>query len=171
MVEIREEQADDVHAIRRIHEQAFGQTQEADIVDRLRRSCPDLLSLVAVVDGQAVGHILFSPVIVAGPDTEVRGMGLAPMAVLPHYQQRGIGTELVTAGLAMLQARDCPYVIVLGHAEYYPRFGFAPASRQSIRCQWDGVPDEAFLILVWNPWALRGIAGVAYYRSEFEETA
>jgi len=165
---IREEQPGDIQAVREVNERAFGQPQEADIVDRLRRNCTDLLSLVAVVDDQVVGYILFSPATVENDDRTVRGMGLGPMAVLPEHKRRGIGLELVRAGIARLADRRCPFVIVLGHAEYYPRFGFEPASRYGIRSEW-AVPDEAFMILLLDKSAMAGISGLARYRPEFAE--
>ena len=95
-------------------------------------------------------------------------MGLAPMAVLPERQRQGIGSELVETGLAELRERDCPFVIVLGHPEYYPRFGFEPASRHGIKCEWE-VPDEAFMILVLDGARMPEAGGRACYRAEFSE--
>jgi putative acetyltransferase len=95
-------------------------------------------------------------------------MGLAPLAVLPELQRQGIGIELTNAGLAAVRQTPCPFVIVLGHPEYYPRFGFERASRYGIRSQYEGVPDEAFMILVLDQGALRGKSGVARYRDEFD---
>lgn len=169
MVEIREEQPEDVAAIRVVNEEAFGQPAEARIVDKLRGACEGLLSLVAVDEGTVVGHVLFSPVMIDGHDSLTGGMGLAPMAVLPACQRRGIGSSLVRAGLARLRSRPCPFVIVLGHPGYYPRFGFEPASRYGLSSQWEGVPDEAFMVLVFDEPALKNVSGVARYRTEFDE--
>ena len=167
-VAIRDERPDDVAAVRRVNELAFGQPQEADLVEALRRACPDLLSLVALDGDELVGHILFSPATIDGADGARRGMGLAPMAVLPARQRRGIGTMLVGAGLARLRQANCPFVIVLGHPAYYPRFGFERASAYGIRCQWPGVPDEALMILVRDPASVAGTPGTARYRDEFD---
>lgn len=168
MIKIREEQPQDIKAIREVHMRAFGQTQEADLVDKLRQNCNDLLSLVALMENHVVGHILFSPATIEVEDRTVQGMGLAPMAVLPECQRRGIGSELVRTGIARLESRQCPFVIVLGHAHYYPRFGFEPASRHGIRSEWE-VPVDAFMILVLNESEMNGISGVAKYRREFAE--
>ncbi len=168
MIDIREERAGDIPAVRALNERAFGQPVEADLVDGLRRGCPGLLSLVAVDGREVVGHLLFSPATVEGPKGTVTGMGLAPMAVLPERQRRGIGTALVERGLDLLRARRCPFVIVLGHAAYYPRFGFEPASRRGLGPQWEGVPDEAFMVLVLDPAVMDGAAGTARYRKEFD---
>lgn len=168
MIKIREEQPQDIGVIRDVNIKAFGQTQEADVVDKLRLKCGDLLSLVAMMQDKVVGHILFSPATIESGNRTVYGMGLAPMAVLPEYQRQGIGSELIRAGIARLKGRQCPFVIVLGHAEYYPRFGFEPASRHGIRSEWE-VPDEVFMILVINESEMHRISGVARYRPEFLE--
>ena len=168
MIRVREEQSDDIPAIRKVNERAFGQPQEADLVDKLRRNCNDLLSQVAVAQDQVVGHILFSPAIIESENGTVQGMGLAPMAVLPEYQRQGVGAELIRTGITKLESKGCPFVVVLGHAEYYPRFGFEPASSQGIRSEWE-VPDDAFMILVLNESEMKGISGLAKYRPEFAE--
>ncbi|NIQ92198.1 MAG: N-acetyltransferase [Deltaproteobacteria bacterium] len=168
MVEIRKEQPQDIPIIHQVNKRAFGQLLEADLVDRLRRNCKDLLSLVAVAGNEIVGHILFSSVTVEGEETTAKGMALAPMAVLPEYQRQGIGSKLVRAGIARLVSSNCAFVIVLGHADYYPRFGFEPAHSYGVRCEWE-VPDDAFMILVLNESVMQGISGVARYRPEFAE--
>lgn len=168
MVEIRMEQPGDAAAIRRINEMAFGGPQEASLVEDLRCSCPDTLSLVAVTGEQPVGHILFSPALIETLAGAVEGMALAPLAVLPEHQRRGIGSALVCAGLERLRSRSCPFVIVLGHPEYYPRFGFEPASHCGLLCQWEGVPDEAFMVLVLDLPRMAGVSGIARFREEFD---
>jgi putative acetyltransferase len=171
MIIIREERPEDIEAIRRINLEAFGQPAEAEVVDKLRGSCENLLSLVAVEGGEVVGHILFSPATIEGEGTalEVVGMGLAPMAVLPRCQGQGIGSLLIHNGIKMLREKGCPFIIVLGYPEYYPRFGFERASRYGIHSQWSEVPDEAFMILILNKTAMVGASGIARYRREFDE--
>src|SRR5262249_34909968 len=132
---IRSERPDDASRIRQVNELAFGQPLEADLVDRLRQDCANSLALVAE-DDAIVGHILFTPAAVEGQRGPVEGMGLAPMAVIPERQRRGIGSELVRKGLDLLRQRGCPFVVVVGHPEYYPRFGFEPASRRGLACTW-----------------------------------
>ena len=161
VIEIREERAGDEAAIRRVTTEAFGQPDEAEIVDALRKNGADRLSLVALDGDDVVGHILFTPATLE----HVEGMGLAPMAVLPGRQRDGIGSELVRRGLDELRERDCPFVIVLGHPEYYPRFGFERASARGIRCKWEA-SDEAFMILVFDEVVMAGVSGLAHYRSE-----
>jgi putative acetyltransferase len=165
---IRRERPEDVSEIRHVNELAFGQPAEADLVEKLRQACADSLSLVAD-DGGIVGHILFTPVVAEGTARHVVGMGLAPMAVLPDRQRQGIGSQLVRRGLDILRGRGCPFVVVVGHPEYYPRFGFELASKHSLVSQWEGVPDAAFMVLVLDPGAMAGASGVAKYRDEFNE--
>lgn len=168
MIRIRHEQPGDEAAIRSVNEKAFGQTTEADLVEALRRRCPDRLSLVAEEGGRIVGHILFTPVVIDGNRPSPRGMGLAPMAVLPEHQKGGIGSALVLSGLKILREQACPFVIVLGHPHYYPRFGFVPASRHGLACFWPGVPDEVFLVLVIEEKGMAGVSGTVRYRPEFD---
>jgi len=169
MTHIRLEEPEDIPSVRIINERAFEQPVEADIVDKLRLSCPEALSLVAVDDGDVVGHIFFTPATVDGKSGTIEGMGLAPMAVLPERQRQGIGSSLVRHGLDIVRERGFPFVIVLGHPEYYPRFGFEPASRYGLKSQWEGVPDEAFMILIFDKQTMAGVSGVARYRDEFDE--
>ncbi len=167
---IRAERAGDAAAIRAINLAAFEGPMEAEIVDRVRSAGCAQLSLVAELGGELVGHILFSGVTV-GDAEAASGMGLAPMSVLPDRQSRGIGSAMVRRGLEMLRAEGCPFVVVLGHPAYYPRFGFVPASRHGITSDYDGVPDEAFLVLELSPGGLEGVSGVARYRPEFGAAA
>lgn len=163
LVEIREELPGDVAAIRDLNKRAFGQDQEGNIVDALRSNAAVLLSLVATLNGRVVGHIMYSPLSVGG---EVTGAALGPMAVLPEYQRQGIGSRLVEAGNRKLKDTGCPFVIVVGHADYYPRFGFRAASTHGIRCQWE-VPDNVFMLLVLDQTKMQGVSGLARYRQEF----
>jgi putative acetyltransferase len=168
---IRGERPEDAQGIRSLLEAVFPTTEEAELVDRLRRSCPDCLGLVAVEDDALVGHVVFTPVTLQTEAGVVEGSGLAPLAVRPDRQRRGIGTALVHAGLDHLRAAHCPFVVVLGHPTYYPRFGFVPASRLGVRCQWDQVPDDAFMILALAPDRVPASGGLAQYRPEFDGTA
>lgn len=170
MIRIRFEKSGDRPSIRALNEEAFGQSAEADLVDELRRACQSAISIVAVEDEIVVGHIMFSPVTITDGERILEGMGLGPMAVRPNRQRQGIGSRLVTRGLEIIKDRGYPFVIVLGHPEYYPRFGFVPASLFDVKCQWDGIPDNAFMIFVLDQDMAGNIRGVARYREEFDDT-
>jgi putative acetyltransferase len=171
MLTLRVESEADRSAVRRVNLAAFAQSEEADLVERLTAEVSERLSLVAIEDAELVGHILFTPVTLENNGPPLKGMGLAPMAVLPQRQRRGIGTALVTEGLQRLRRAGCHFVVVLGHPGYYPRFGFEPASRYGIRCQWPGVPDEAFMLQPFDPDSLRGRRGVVCYHPAFNQLA
>jgi putative acetyltransferase len=169
VINIRPEQPGDIAAVHAINETAFSRATEADIVDSLRIACPDAVSLVAVKDGKIVAHIFFSPASISTENKTTHGMGLAPMAVLPDHQREGIGSLLVRAGIDTLSEGNCPFIIVLGHPQYYQRFGFVPASQHGILCQWKGVPNDAFMVLVLDEEAMAGVSGPARYREEFDK--
>ena len=164
MIDVRDERQADLEAIRDVNRHAFGQDQEADIVDALRANGAASLSLVAAVDERIVGHIMYSPVQIG----RLEGRGLGPMGVLPEYQRRGIGSRLVEIGNRQLEIAGCPFIVVLGHAEFYPRFGFKPAKPIGVTCEWN-VPENVFLILVLDSDRMRGASGLAKYRHEFSE--
>jgi putative acetyltransferase len=161
-IEIRHELPDDVAAIRDVNKRAFGQDQEGNIVDALRSNGAALLSLVVALNSEIVGHIMFSPITVG----DATGAALGPMAVLPEQQRTGIGSKLVEAGIRALKDAGYPFIIVLGHTNYYPRFGFVPASRLGICCEWQ-VSDDVFMVLVLDQAKMAGVSGLAKYRHEF----
>ncbi len=163
MVEIRDERSGDVVAIRNVNTRAFGQEQEANIVDALRSNGAMLLSLVATLNDRVVGHIMYSPISVDGG---IMGAALGPMAVLPEHQHQGIGSKLIEAGNRKIKDQGWPFIIVLGHSHYYPRFGFRPAGNHGIQCEWE-VPGDVFLLLVLDQEKIRGVSGLAKYRHEF----
>lgn len=162
---VRPEKPIDWPAIRAVNEAAFETSVEADIVDAVRAKSRSPISLVADADGEIIGHILFSAVSLARRDGPLL-MGLGPMAVTPVHQRRGVGSALVRHGLILCRERGCAAVVVLGHASYYPRFGFVAASRYGIRCEYD-VPDEVFMIIELGPGALAGISGTVSYDAAF----
>lgn len=168
MRSIREENDGDFAAIRQINVQAFGGFEEADIVDKLRDAGSSVLSLVACHNDDVVGHIQFSPVVIEHGGGATEGVGLGPMAVLPDFQRRGFGSALVEAGIEALIDRSYPFVVVLGHPDYYPRFDFEPASGHEISCQWPGIPDAAFMVRILDEEVMRNVHGQARYVEVFD---
>lgn len=166
MMRIRTQSADDDGAVRQVNEAAFPTPVEADLVERLRAEADPVISLVAEDDGAIVGHILFSPVTLAA-DSDFAAFALGPMAILPARQRQGIGSNLVRAGLDECARLGCRAVFVLGHPDYYPHFGFVPASRYGIFSQFE-VPDEVFMVLELEPGALGGKAGKMRYHAAFD---
>jgi putative acetyltransferase len=165
---IRPETPEDEVAIRNINEEAFGQGEEAELVDKLRSRAALTISLVAVQGDEVVGHIAFSPVTVESRGSSFEAITLAPMSVLPEYQRQGIGSQLVSAGLDECRNLGHEIVIVVGHPSYYPRFGFAPAKPKSLNCEFE-VPDEAFMVLELREEALAGRSGTVKFQPEFHE--
>jgi putative acetyltransferase len=167
VVKIRAERPGDVAAIDAVNRAAFNQPNEATLVVLLREQASPLVSLVAETDGALVGHVLFSPVTLTGyADAAI--MGLAPMAVMPAMQRRGVGSMLARAGLDACIRLGADAVVVLGHARYYPRFGFSPASAFGLRCEYD-VPDEAFMALELQAGRLTGKSGTIRYHAAFAQ--
>jgi len=165
---IRPETLEDAAAIRNVNEEAFGSSIEADLVEKLRCRQAFMLSLVANDEDKVIGHILFSLVTIESRNTSFSALGLGPMAVLPSHQGKGIGSQLVRVGLQECERLGHEVVAVLGHPDYYPRFGFVPASTYGIKCEYD-VPDEAFMVLELRKGILSGRSGTVKYQPEFNE--
>ena len=166
MIVIRAETERDHAAVRHINEAAFESAGEANLVEALRREASPYISLVAELDKEIVGHIFFSPVNIESAEESFTALGLAPMAVLPEHQNRGIGSQLVRHGLNECQRLGHDVVVVLGHPEYYPRFGFVPASRKKISSEYQ-VPDEVFMVVELKAGALDGKQGLVKYHPAF----
>jgi putative acetyltransferase len=158
----------DAAGVRRVNELAFSRRVEADLVERLHAAGRVVVALVAEQEGEIVGHILFSPVNIEGTERPCPALALAPLAVLPTHQRRGIGRRLVEEGIMACKDRGHTRIIVIGHPQYYPWFGFGPARRQGLRCDFQ-VPDEAFMALALAPEAFAGCAGVVKFAPEFPE--
>ncbi len=166
-MKIRKESPADLPEIRRLNDLVFAGSAEGSIVDAVRTSCPSALSLVAVERERIIGHVFFSPVTIEGM-TGNKAMGLGPMCVHPDFQRNGIGTALVTEGIYELETLGCAVVVVLGHPEYYPRLGFVPANRHGLKCQWEGVPDDVFMVRFLEADMAGAVRGVVRYQKEFE---
>lgn len=164
---VRAERPEDRAAVRAVNLAAFDTAAEANLVDALRDQARPIISLVAEVDARVIGHIMFSPVTMDG-HPELRLMGLAPMAVSPKHQNRGIGTALVRAGLQRCGELGFAAVVVLGHPGYYPRFGFQSSVRFGITCEYDA-PAEAFMVVELQPGCLHGATGTVRYHEAFRD--
>ena len=158
MLLIRPEEYIDHAAIRRVNERAFKGPDEAYLVENLRDAGKAIVSLVATCHEHVVGHILFSPVSIAINPRRVRGLGLAPLAVLPEYQCRGIGSQLVHRGLKESKAQGYDLVVVLGAQEYYSRFGFKRASVFGLRNVYQA--DENFRVLELRTGTVHAVSGL-----------
>lgn len=161
---IRRQQAQDLDAIRAVTDAAFVGQTVVEVFQQLRATATDILSLVAMHDAKLVAHVLCSPVSIESNGLPLAGMGLGELAVLPACQRQGIGGQLVRQALDELAAQHCPFVIVIGHAAYYPRFGFVPGHTLGLRCQWPGIPAPTFMVRVLDAAAMTGVSGVARYR-------
>ena len=161
---IRSEAPTDHDAIRSVHEAAFGRDAEARLVDDLRAGGYARLSLVAEGDGRVVGHILFSSLSIETALGTVEALALAPLAVHPGSQGRGTGSALITEGQRRCVEEGHRIVIVLGHPEYYPRFGFSAELARRLRAPFSG---PAFMALELVPQALSAVEGEVRYPPPF----
>ncbi len=169
-ITIRQESRQDLVRIKEINDRAFEQEDEGILINKLRKKdqfIPEL-SLVAEADETVVGHILFYPVIINSAHQKHTTLSLGPMAVLPEYQKKGIGGKLINKGL--IRAKDLGFrsVIVVGHPEYYPKFGFTKASKWSIKVPFE-VPDEVFMAIEIVEGELQDKSGIIEYPAEFME--
>src|SRR5258708_19697818 len=162
---IRAEEQNDCSAVRAVNISAFETPAEADLVDALRKQAHPIVSLVAADDRTVVGHIMFSPVSLR-EHPALNIMGLAPMAVAPSHQRKGIGSALVRAGLDQCRQRGFGAVVVLGHPEYYPRFRFLPSTPFAIGCEYE-VPEDVFMVLELQNRFLNGASGIIKYHPAF----
>ncbi len=168
---IRQENKADFKNIYELNLLAFEEKEEAVLVDLLRENDEFIpqLSLVALLNDEIIGHILFTKIkIIDGNGNENESLALAPMAVLPKYQKKGIGGQLIKSGLNTAKRLGFKSVIVLGHKDYYPKFGFKTASKWNIKSPFD-VPDEVYMAIELVENGLLGISGIVKYSKEFEE--
>ena len=166
-MEIRGRTAADDAAIRQLNDDTFGGHYESRLIEDLRAAGLDAVELVAIENDDIVGHILFSVLATTIDRQTVPALALAPMAVRPDRQRRGIGSALVRAGLDLARDRDWRAIIVLGHKGYYPRFGFSAALARPLEAPFSG---DAFMALELAPDALRGEKGRVTYPPAFGVT-
>ena len=169
-ISIRQEVFSDFGGTKNVNDLAFGRQSEGLLVEKLRMNPAFVpqLSLVAEVLGEIAGHILFFPVRIRNGWQNHESLALAPMSVLPELQRKGIGKELITKGLEVSRALGFKSVIVLGHSEYYPKFGFKPASNWKIGTYYK-VDDEVFMATELVHKGLKDVSGMVEYPEEFEE--
>lgn len=165
MVVIREEIETDHSAVHEVIKAAFEGEAEAKLVNKLRNS--EHISLVALVEDKLVGHICFSPMRIEGSD-DLNCWGLAPLSVHPDFQNQGIGMKLTEAGLKACSKKSIDAVFVLGHPNYYPRFGFETAKKFGFTSEY-AVPDEHFMVLELKKGSLKGRSGLAKYSPAFSD--
>ena len=162
---IRNEELNDHDAVYAVNDAAFETNAEADLVDRLRKQAKPNISLVCEQDLKIVGHIMFTPVSLSdAPLAKI--MCLAPVAVHPDYQHQGIGCALIEKGLSLCQEMGYGTCVVLGHPDYYPKFGFEPSAKFNIKCEYD-VPEDVFMVIELAPDYLNNMKGVIYFHPEF----
>jgi putative acetyltransferase len=168
LIEIRPEQKKDLEAIRNVNTLAFQGTNEAKLVDSIRDSehfIPEL-SLVAVAN-EVVGHILFSTVSIETNEGPVKTLALSPMSVLPGCQKQGIGSQLVKAGIKQAEKLGLEHIVVLGHPDFYPKFGFVPSTTKGIESPIP-VPEEVFMVLEIKSGSLNKVKGKVKYPPAFD---
>jgi len=161
---VRNERPEDCAAIRLVNEEAFGRHDEVDLIDRLRAQGVVLASFVAEVEGMIAGHILFSRMSIETTDKSIEAVALAPVAVIPKFQRQGIGTLLMSHGLDWLRGGIEQIVLVLGHPDYYQRFGFSTDKARLIESPFN---PKSFMALELKPNALEGIRGKVCYPEAF----
>ena len=166
LMNIRKEKDSDKEKIWKVNAEAFETEAEANLVNALRDSGIPFISLVAEEDEEIMGHILFTPVELIGDDSGLKLIGLAPMAVLTNLQKKGIGSQLVKTGIENCSTQGYDAVFVLGHPEYYPKFGFVPSVKYGIKSEYDA-PDEAFMVLELKESSLKDKNGIIKYHAAF----
>jgi putative acetyltransferase len=168
LINIRSETNRDINGIYHVNEQAFNRKTEADLVDNLRINKAITLSLIAEVEEKIIGHILFSPVIVQPDQSDYNSVTLAPLAVLPACQHKGIGSQLIRTGLKECRLLGHDFVFLVGHPEYYPRFGFIQAKSKGLKCEFEA-PDEAWMLVQLDKKTSIQTGGTVYFRTEFRD--
>jgi putative acetyltransferase len=162
------EKPDDIPAIFELNVAAFGQDTEARLVDALRAAGAVLFSLVAEVNEEIVGHILFSMVTVQENPDDKKVCRLAPLAVKLEFEKQGVGSALVKAGFSTCFSAGLDAVVVLGSHDCYPRFGFFPAHQCGLKCEYPA-PLEDFMVINLTPNGLSHCSGLVKYHPLFNE--
>jgi predicted N-acetyltransferase YhbS len=142
---------------------------KGQLVEKLRKAPTfiDELSLVAELDGYVVGHILFTPIVIDNSDQQFQSLVLAPVSVLPEFQKMGIGGQLILAGHQKARELRFQSAILLGHPEYYPRFGYKPASSWGVKTRIPLPSDDVFMAVELIEGGLTGVSGLVVFPPEF----
>lgn len=169
-ITIRRERPEDKDAIYEVEQAAFGRTEEPDLVNRLRDQGVAWVSHVAEIDGDIVGHALYSMVTVTDGETVHQFPALAPLAVLPEYQSQGVGGKLMEAGIDAARNADYGMMFLIGQPDYYQRFGFQPAQPLGFTSDYvqDNGPHEHFMVNVFDDDLLKTVKGHVRYHPAFE---
>jgi putative acetyltransferase len=166
--EIRSETAADRQGIREVVTAAFNSSNEADLVDALREDGALAVSLTADQGGAIIGYIGFSRIRITCEHGRTTALALAPVAVHPEHQRRGIGAGLIRTGLSRARVAGFDIVVVVGHADYYPRFGFKSARSHGIYCPFE-VPDSAWMLVELEPGSASRHGGTVEYHAAFSK--
>jgi len=170
MITLRHELKKDYSEITKVNDICFGRKAEGKLIKELRTT-PEFqaeLSLVALCEKQLVGHILFTPVKIQDGKKSYETLTLAPMSVLPDFQNKSIGKLLVIYGLQVAKDLGFKSVVVLGHQSYYPKFGFEPASKWEISSPFPA-PDEAFMAIELEQNSLKNVKGKVVFPTAFDD--
>lgn len=168
MISFRDVTDTDGAAIWQVVEQAFGRRDEAILTEQLIRQGKGTVSMAAVLDNRIVGHILYSQATVESPAGNFTILCIAPVSVLPQYQRQGIGSSLIRESLERCRSLGYEVVVLVGHPEYYPRFGFVRASSFGLKCEFEA-PDQAWMALELRPGALASRTGIVKFQPEFQD--
>ncbi|WP_343707875.1 N-acetyltransferase [Flavobacterium sp.] len=174
-ITLRQENKNDFESVFHLIEKAFEKEEYSDhkeqfLVERLRKSdafIPEL-SIVAELDNKIVGHILFTKLQIKNESQIFPSLALAPVSVLPEFQGKGIGSKLILQGHEIAKSLGYKSVILLGHQDYYPRFGYELCIKYNIKMPFD-VPAENCMVIALTENALSGISGEVIYPSQFFE--
>ncbi|MBB6612525.1 N-acetyltransferase [Pontibacter sp. Tf4] len=172
-ITIRQEEPKDYTAVSELIEEAFRNEAYSDhkehfLVKRLRKSdtfIPEL-SMVAEVEGTIVGHILLTRISIVNGEHRFPSLALAPVSVKPAFQGKGIGSQLIREAHSIAKALGYSSIVLLGHENYYPRFGYELTDKYNIRLPFDA-PKENCMILPLSENALTGVTGMVEYPKEF----
>lgn len=165
MIEIRAPRGSDRAAIRALLDLAFESPLEGRFVDAVYRAGMARCEMVAIQADQIVGHLLFTPLSVVAGEREINALALAPLSVVPARQRQGIGIALMETGLECCRAAGAELIVVLGHPDYYPRFGFSAEVGARLRAPWSG---PAFMALEFETGLLSGETAEVTYPAHFD---